>query len=66
MKKPREGAAAVFGGQYNLVPSDGPLAPFSVDFSYEGLQPGEYDVVATVENSDGTTDSDTRRITVVD
>ena len=66
VKKPREGAAAVFGGQYDLVPSDGPLAPFSVDFSYEGLQPGEYDVVATVENSDGTTDSDTRRITVVD
>lgn len=66
VKKPREGAAAVFDGQSNLVPSDGPLASFSVDFSYEGLQPGDYDVTATITNSDGTTDSDTRRITIVD
>ena len=60
------GPAAVTGGQFDLVPSDGPLAPFSVDFGYEGLQPGDYVVTATVQNSDGTTDTDTRRITVVD
>jgi len=35
-------------------------------FGLAGVDPGEYDVVAAVRNADGTTDTDTRRITIVD
>lgn len=61
-----EGTAALTSGRFNLVPSDGTLAPFSVDFGVDDLQPGDYNVTATVTNADGTVDSDTRRITIVD
>lgn len=63
----REGTAVVLGpANFTLNQTSDPAGSFSLGLSSDNLQPGEYDVIATVENSDGTTDSDTRRITVVD
>lgn len=42
------------------------LTPFETGFSLADAEPGEYEVVAAVRSSDGTTDTDTRRITIVD
>ncbi|MBS2938651.1 GerMN domain-containing protein [Nocardioides sp. J2M5] len=70
-----EGTAVLDAGSFTLYGTgDHPdlasvqdvLAPFSVSFGGDDLQPGDYDVIATVRNADGTVDSDTRRITVVD
>ena len=44
----------------------GVVAPFSASFRSHDIQPGDYDLIATVQNADGTVDSDTRRITIVD
>ena len=52
--------------EVDLKPSGRTLAAFSVQFRANDLQPGDYDVIATIQNPDGTVDSDTRRITVVD
>jgi hypothetical protein len=42
------------------------LTAFEAAFTLADAEPGEYEVVAAVRNADGTTDTDTRRITVVD
>jgi hypothetical protein len=62
----REGAARFLDATFDLEPTAGRLAPFTVDLFLDDLEPGDYDVVATVTNPDGTFDTDTRRITVVD
>ena len=64
--KGSERTAKAFDADFDLEPTGGTLAPFSVDLFLDDLQPGDYDVVATVTNADGTFDTDTRRITVVD
>jgi len=61
-----EGTAVLRQLELDLEPSDAHLASFSVRWSLDGLPPGDYDVVATVTGADGTLDTDTRRITVVD
>ena len=61
-----EGTAVLRLLEVDLEPSDAHLAPFSVRWSLESLPPGDYDLVATVTDTDGTLDTDTRRITVVD
>ena len=62
----RERTARFFDATFDLEPTVDTLAPFSVDLFLDDLEPGDYDVVATVTNADGTLDTDTRRITVVD
>jgi hypothetical protein len=42
------------------------LTPFEAGLSLADAEPGEYEVVAAVRSSDGTTDADTRTITIVD
>ena len=59
-----EGTAVAYL-QLDLEPT-GALAPFSVNWLLDHLEPGAYDVVVTVKNPDGTLDTDTRRFTVVD
>lgn len=62
-----QGTAVVLGPVTStLSPVDGPFDSFSGDLGSDDLQPGDYEVIATVQNADGTVDSDTRRITVVD
>ncbi len=62
-----QGTAVALGpATVTLSPDDGPFESFSVDLASFKLQPGDYDVIATIQNPDGTVDSDTRRITVVD
>ena len=62
----REGAARSSTRTSTSSRPRGRLAPFTVDLYLDDLEPGDYDVVATVTNPDGTFDTDTRRITVVD
>ena len=62
----REGAVRAFDATFDLEPTVGRLAPFTVDLYLGDLQPGDYQVVATVTNPDGTLDTDTRSITIVD
>jgi hypothetical protein len=73
--KRREGGAVIDAGTYTLYGTgdhpdlqsvQGALAPFSISFASEEIQSGEYDLIASVKNADGTVDRDTRRITVVD
>ncbi|SEC83974.1 Sporulation and spore germination [Nocardioides exalbidus] len=45
--------------------NDGMLE-FTATFDLTTVPAGQYDVIATVQNADGTVDSDTRRITIVD
>lgn len=61
-----EGTAVLRQLELDLEPSDARLAPFSVRWSLDSLPPGDYDVVATVTDADGTLNADNRRITVVD
>lgn len=62
-----QGTAVALGPvTFTLSPVDGPFEAFGGDLGSDDLQPGDYDVIATVQNADGTVDSDTRRITVVD
>lgn len=60
-----EGTAVVFAATFDLDPAATTLSPFSVTISLPDMPPGDYDVIATVTNADGTLDTDTRRITVV-
>lgn len=62
----REGAARFLDATFDLEPTVGRLAPFTMDLFLGDLEPGDYDVEVTVTNPDGTLDTDTRRITVVD
>jgi hypothetical protein len=70
-----QGTAVIDAGTYTLYGTgefpdaesvQGVLAPFSAQFRSHDVQPGAYDVIATVQNADGTYDYDTRRITIVD
>ena len=62
----RDGPGPVSRGRLiGTVPSDR-FSAFDMSLDLSGGPPGDYVVTATVENSDGTTDSDTRRITIVD
>ena len=62
----RDSAVRAFDTTFDLEPTVGRLAPFTVDLFLDDLEPGGYDVEVTVTNPDGTLDTDTRRITVVD
>ncbi|MCF6379613.1 GerMN domain-containing protein [Nocardioides KLBMP 9356] len=61
-----DGPAVLYQLDVDLEPSDAQLAPFSVKWSLGSRPPGDYEVVVTVTDADGTVDTDTRRITVVD
>lgn len=64
--KLREGTPVLRDVKFDLDPADSTLSPFNVDLYLGAIQPGVYDVVVSVTNPDGTFDTDTRRITVVD
>ncbi|RYB89667.1 hypothetical protein EUA06_13755 [Nocardioides glacieisoli] len=64
--KLREGTPVLRDVKFDLDPADSTLSPFNVDLYLGDIQPGVYDVVVSVTNPDGTFDTDTRRITVVD
>nr|WP_300051713.1 hypothetical protein [uncultured Nocardioides sp.] len=62
-----ESAAVVMGpATSTLDQANGSPGSFSIGYRSDDLRPGEYEVIATVRNPDGTTDTDTRRITIVD
>jgi hypothetical protein len=62
-----EGTAVALGpSSMTLDEASGSPGSFSLGLRSDDLQPGEYEVIAKVQNSDGTTDTDTRRITIVD
>lgn len=61
-----EGTAVVAERTVEGALRDDRLSSFGETFDLSDVPPGDYDVIATVQNPDGTVDSDTRRITVVD
>jgi Sporulation and spore germination len=62
----RDGTASVNDGTLKGYLRTDRLKAFTMGFSMSHAPAGDYDVIATVRNSDGTVDTDTRRITVVD
>lgn len=61
-----EGSPVLRDLTFDLEPDDSALSPFTISLFLGDLRPGDYEVIVAVTNPDGTLDTDTRRITVVD
>lgn len=61
-----EGTGVVAGRTVRGALRPDRFSSFGETFDLSDVPPGDYDVIVTVSNADGTVDSDTRRITVVD